>query len=129
MPPFTSNQRKNGNFFWKFPFLLSSCRHFVDSLTASAEGLPGLFPIGFLPGIGLLRDAAPRDRKYCRKACDAPRDFRSDLTAESQIDLTSYPQNDKLEKMELVGIVGPSPSLTIPSQAAATASPPQKNTS
>ena len=37
MPPFTFNLRKNGNFFRKFPFLLSSCRHFVDSLR---EALP-----------------------------------------------------------------------------------------
>ena len=35
MPPFTFNLRKNGNFFRKFPFLLSSCRHFVDSLRES----------------------------------------------------------------------------------------------
>jgi hypothetical protein len=51
------------------------------------------------------------------------------MLPESQIDLTSYPQNDKIEKMELVGIVGQFPSQTIPSQAAAKASPPQKNTS
>ena len=43
MPPFTSNLRKNGNFFWKFPFLLSSCRHFVDSLTPRGTSPRGVF--------------------------------------------------------------------------------------
>ena len=38
MPPFTFNLRKTGNFFRKFPVLLSSCRHFVDSLFLPQRG-------------------------------------------------------------------------------------------
>ena len=46
MPPFTFNLRKTGNFFRKFPVLLSSCRHFVDSLFLPQRGRMSAKPTG-----------------------------------------------------------------------------------
>ncbi len=42
MPPFTINPRKNGNFFGSSHFCVSSCRHFVDSLSPLRKTRRGL---------------------------------------------------------------------------------------